>query len=295
MRLPISGLGVRFRLPDGRDDFAILEAHGGAIGRGTGGGEAQAATLERALDALSRLAELASGTSASAGAAASISPAPDAGCWAQLTITDFEAALLGLRSFLFGDAVRSIVRCTCTERMEIEFSITHLLDEAQPRIPRRIKPSASRPEWFELHPTREFHDQTGRDTDNETAFRLPTVSDQILALRSPNPYGFLKRHCIAMGASAGRMSLSIERAMEAMSPSISRPIEGVCAACGTVLTAQLHVPSLVLHELRAAAAHVYRDVHTIAAAYHWDESAILAIPQLRRQAYSDAIRQAGAR
>ena len=58
---------------------------------------------------------------------------------------------------------------------------------------------------------------------------------------------------------------------------------------------QLHVSSLVLDELRASAAGVHREIHAIAATYHWDESAILAMPQLRRQAYTDAIRQAGAR
>ena len=40
---------------------------------------------------------------------------------------------------------------------------------------------------------------------------------------------------------------------------------------------------------------MHREVHAIAATYHWDESAILAMPQVRRMAYSDAIRQAGTR
>jgi hypothetical protein len=40
---------------------------------------------------------------------------------------------------------------------------------------------------------------------------------------------------------------------------------------------------------------VHREIHAIAASHHWDESAILAMPQLRRLAYTDAIRQAGTR
>jgi hypothetical protein len=294
MRLPVSGFGVSFRRPDGRDELAILEA-GRARDRGVGDSEAQAAILEGALDALSRLTELAPDTSENA--VASLSSSSSALSWAHLTITDFEAALLGLRRFLYGDSVLSIVRCSCTERMEIEFSITHLLDDSQGRIPRRVIPSVDRPNWFELQATRQVHEhrRTRADRPSQASFRLPTISDQIAAFRSPNPYAFLKQQCIELPPSVHGTSLSIERAMEAMSPAISRSIEGMCAACGVTLRAQLHVPSLVLHELRVSAAHIYREVHTIAAAYHWEEAAILDIPQLRRQAYVDSIRQAGAR
>ena len=296
MRLPVSGLDVTFRLPDGHDDLAILEAgdttsSGSAAGRGrtdTRSSEAQAIILERALDALQRLARLTPSEATS-----SNNPAPGSP-WHDLTITDFETSLLGLRRFLFGDTVSSTVRCTCSERMEIEFSIAHLLREAHPRTPDRVHPSTNRPGWFELH-----HKHKQQET--QTIFRLPTVADQLLALRSPNPYGLLAQRCIEeqRGIESlhpdSRTSASIERAMEAMTPAISRPITGPCAACGATLNPQLHVPSFVLDELCGSAAGVHSEIHAIAATYHWDESAILAMPQLRRQAYTDAIRQAGAR
>jgi hypothetical protein len=301
MRLPVSGLDVSFRLPDGHDDLAILEA-GGDTSTGNAAGarssEAQAAILERALDALRRLARLVPSKDASPNVATTtVAPthsatAPDAAplesSWPSLTVTDFEASLLGLRRFLFGDTVRSVVRCACSERMEIEFSIAHLLREAHPRTPHRAHRSATRPDWFDLHSRQ-------NQTDAPLAFRLPTVTDQLLALRSPNPYGLLEQRCIESSRPDSRAIASAERAMEAMSPAISRPIDGTCAACGATLNPQLHVPSLVLDELRASAAGVHREIHVIAAAYHWDESAILAMPQLRRQAYTDTIRQAGAR
>jgi hypothetical protein len=292
MRLPISGLDVSFRLPDGRDDVAILEASGGAATSHTPdrNGEAQAAILERAVDVLSRLAEMTSDALTS-------ETSPALTSWADLAITDFEAALLSLRRFLFGDTVLSVMRCSCSERMEMEFSITHLLREIQPRIPRHVKPCVSRTNWFELHDTRQLRDPSSNHAEKlpQAFFRLPTISDQILALRSPEPYAFLKQQCMELRLSTQRVSSSIERTMETMSPPISQPIEGVCAACGATLGAQLHVPSLVLHELRASAAGIYREVHAIAATFHWDESAILAIPQLRRQAYTETIRQAGVR
>lgn len=283
MRLPISGLGVSFRLPNGHDDLAILEAGSGASRNNRAdprSSESQATTLECALDALSRLARV----SPPAGEPSHTTTSETV--WPSLTITDFEFALLGLRSFLFGDTVRCIVRCACTERMEIDFSITHLLSEARPSTPSRIQPSSTRPGWFELHPK-------DHSLGVRTIFRLPTVEDQLLALRSVNPYELLAERCVETGHPDKRATSSAENAMESMSPTVSRPIDGVCAACGAALNPQLHISSLVLDELRASAAGMHREIHAIAATYHWDESAILAMPQVRRIAYSDAIRQAG--
>lgn len=284
MRLPITGLEVSFRLPNGHDDLAILEAGSGVPRNnrtGPSSSEAQATTLECALDALSRLARLTPPAGQTSETTNSVS------VWRILTITDFEFALLSLRSFLFGDIVRCIVRCACTERMEIEFSITHLLSEAHPSTPSRIQASTTRPGWFELH-------RKDRELGVRTIFRLPTVEDQLLALRSANPYELLAERCIETAHPNKRAISSAEHAMESMSPTVSRPIDGVCAACGAALNPQLHVSSLVLDELRASAAGMHREIHAIAATYHWEESAILSMPQVRRLAYSDAIRQAGA-
>jgi hypothetical protein len=275
MRLPVSGLDVSFRLPDGYDDLAILEA----------GGASRSTSIERALDALCRLAKLSPTSSLSDNQAQpTVSPSP----WLRVTVTDFEYALLGLRRFLFGDTVRTLVRCTCSERMEMEFSIANLLREAHPRTPIRVIPSPNRAGWYIL-------------PEKLVSFRLPTVSDQIEALASPFPCAQLERSCIEHtaesdqpGASPGvHSSSAAERAMESMAPTISRLISGVCADCGAGMTVQLHVPSLVLNELYSSAAGVHSEIHAIAANYHWDESAILALPQLRRHAYTEAIRNGG--
>ena len=280
MQLPVSGLDVTFRFPDGHDDLAILEAGGN-----TTTGEAAAATLERALEALSRLAKLTCHPTAP-----STSAAPESVSWLNLTVTDFEVALLGLRRFLFGDTVRCIVRCTCSERLEIDFSISHLLHEARPCTPARVQASATCPGWFDLQAKNSLHDPIPR----QTTFRLPTVTDQLLALQAPEPYGLLTKRCIHDSHAPGRATMAIERAMQAMSPNLSRSIETVCVACSAPLSAHLYVPFLVLSDLRSSAAHVHREIHIIAATYHWQESAILALPQLRRQAYADAIQQTGA-
>jgi hypothetical protein len=267
MRLPVSDLDVAFRLPDGHDDLAIFESR--SASRHAAGVEARSMALERGVDTLSRLATL------------SPNPDTDTSPWHALTITDFEYALLGLRRFLFGDTVVCLSRCPCSERMEIEFSIAALLRDSQPRTPRRVVPCASRSGWFTL-------------PEKHLVFRLPTVGDQLRALASATPRALLEQFCIE-STERGRIVLAVvERAMEAMAPSVSRPIAGVCAACGAALSLELQVPTLVLDELAASTAGIHREIHAIAAAYHWPESTILALPQLRRQAYTEAILQGGA-
>ena len=267
MRLPVSGLDVSFRLPDGHDDLAILESRS-TSGHGSGF-EARGILLERGLDTLSRLAIL------------TPNPGADVPTWRALTITDFEHALLGLRRFLFGDSVACLSRCPCSERLEIEFSVATLLRDSQPRAVRRVLPSTTRPGWFAL-------------PEKQLAFRLPTVGDQLRALASPIPRAALEQCCIEPTEHERRVLGGVERAMEAMAPSVSRPIAGVCAACGAALSLRLQVLTLVLDELAASASGIHREIHVIAAAYHWPESTILALPQLRRQAYTNAILQGGA-
>src|SRR5580698_8061135 len=114
MQLPVSGLEVSFRLPDGRDDLTLLESRG--------------ASLERSLVALTRLARFNSAHQESESKTT----------WLSLTVTDFEIALLGLRRFLFGDTVSCIAGCNCGTRMEVEFSITNLVENVLPRIPREV-------------------------------------------------------------------------------------------------------------------------------------------------------------
>ena len=262
MKLPVSGLELRFQAPDGNDDLAILEASGDL--------------LERALVVLSRLAFVKEES-----AAATPYEVRTPHYWATLTVTDFETALLGLRQFLFGDKVACVFRDpshACGVRMELEFSISAFLDEARPRSPRGVRPAADA-RWF-LLPAEDAGD---------VRFRLPTVEDQFLATRSADGASLLARRCI--DAANTRDRRRAERAMEEMAPAVSRPLAGNCPECGESLTMMLHVPRLVMDQLEDQAAGIHAETDAIAATYHWDEASILALPQRRRRAYADTIRR----
>jgi len=264
MQLPVSGLEVRFRAPDGNDDLAILEAAGEAV--------------ERALAVLSQLARV---DEQATGAL----PIPHGGdaFWRALTITDFETACLGLRRFLFGDTVSCMFRDNshgCGERMELQFSITAFLDESKPGEPRGVRRSEEDAQWFWL---------TG-SAESAVRFRLPSVEDQLQVLGKPQAASILARRCIDDGKSGARALARAERAMEALAPLVSRPLAGICPGCGEQVTVPLNVPRLLMDELQVSAAPVLDEIHLIAATYHWDEASILAMPRRRRGAYAEAIR-----
>lgn len=264
MQLPVSGLEVRFRAPDGNDDLAILEAAGGAV--------------ERALAVLSRLARVDE-------QASDALPIPDGGdaFWRALTITDFETACLGLRRFLFGDTVSCMFRDSshgCGERMELQFSITAFLQEAKPGEPRGARRSEEDPQWFWL----------AGSAESALRFRLPLVEDQLQVLGKPQASSLLARRCIDASNGSARAVARAERAMEMLAPLVSRPLAGICPGCGEQVTAPLNVPRLLMDELQISAAGVHDEIHVIAATYHWDEPTILAMPQRRRGAYAETIR-----
>ena len=260
MKLPVSGREIEFRAPCGSDDLALLESGGSA--------------LEQALVAVARLS-LTSNTGRDT-AAEQID-------WLALTVTDFECALLGLRHFLLGDSVACLLKSkdhACGEVMEMNFSIAALLQQISPRMPKGVSKAAGGAHSFDL------------DSDGGgTRFRLPEVKDQLAAMRTPNGGALLMSRCTGDAKLTRPVRARVERAMEALAPVVSRQIEGICPACGKAVKAMLQVPRLVAEEFTRMAAGVYAEVDLLASEYHWDEAAILAMPQSRRRAYAGTVRE----
>jgi hypothetical protein len=259
VELPVSRKTVEFRWLDGNDELTILEARGGIV--------------EQAALVLTRLAAVTS----------EAAPSANGAFWRRMTVTDFEAALLGLRRFLFGDTMECLFRCMsplCGAKIESKFSISVFLETATPRVSRGIVESTDRPGWFLLERTR----------GGDLCFRLPAVEDQISVVGKPDARRLLANRCIESQRRNALAIAAAERAMEAMAPLVSKPLEGLCPECRARVTMPLHVPTFVLQELRMAATGIHAEIHTIAKAYHWDEASILAMPPSRRQAYVDSIR-----
>ncbi len=253
MRLPVSGLEVRYHAPNGKDDLAILEASGNP--------------LERALSVVPRLAIAQNGTTMD---------------WETLTVTDFEVCLLGLRRSLLGDRLSCAFRCTqCSSWMDIELSITAFLADIHPSMPRRVKKCSDREGWFAFE-----------DAEEIVCFRPVFVSDQMQVLGRSGATKMLAERCIATNKADARTLRRVEKALEEIAPVVSRPLAGNCAACGEPAQMTLHVSALVMQDLSMAAAGIYGETHAIASTYHWPEATILEMSQTRRHAYAEMIRQA---
>jgi hypothetical protein len=250
LRLPVSGWEVVVRPPDGSDDLLVLETEGNVVAR--------------ALLLLARVACLTNGEAAN---------------WSALCVTDFEVLLAALRETVLGPAVLCAFDCPradCGERVEVGFRLTDYVAAARPGRPRGIVAS-DRPLWFCLEKA-------------PASFRLPTAADQCAVLGCADAARLLAARCLDPHDMAGTMRKRAERAMAVMAPEISRPVAGGCPACGAGVRAGLHLPSLVMAELRQAAAGLHEEVHVLAAAYHWEEAAILALPRKRRQGYAERAR-----
>ena len=121
LRLPVSGLDVALRMPDGADDMLLHEASGAPVDTG-----------------LALLARLARGNDGRAD-------------WSGLTVTDFEVLLLHVRTARLGERLALGFACPhCRARVEIGFRIADYLHAVRPRTVPGVVPDDTRPGWFTL-------------------------------------------------------------------------------------------------------------------------------------------------
>jgi hypothetical protein len=241
---PLSGLATPLRHPDGSDEMVLREAVG--------------PPAARALALLSRVS--------------------DGVDWADVTVTEFEAALLALRAQVFGEVLNIGFSCgRCDERVEVSFAVSDYLADIRPSRPADVTGAKDRPGWFVCQ---------------GALFRLPTVADQIAVAGRTDATRALAERCMDPPLPPARLRARVERAMAAMAPEVSRPLVGRCPACGAPASAQLYATHLVLAEFTRESAFLHEEVDLIARTYHWCESDILSLPRRRRQAYADRIRQA---
>jgi len=256
LSLPVSGLDVRLRLPDGHDDVALAESPIGA---------------PLLLRLIGSLASREDGSPLEPG---------------RLPVADLEAILVALRRTLLGDRLTGEVRCpapSCGSRMDVTFDLGEYLAYRRPRRP-SVVVDAAEPGWFE----RRGDGGAFRlpDGDDLLAIDGAAAADRLLAARCLRPANG--------GLARRRWRRRAESAMAAMAPTLSGSVQGPCPECHATVEFLLDVPSFVLAELRAHAISVFDDVHRIAARYGWSETAVLALPRTRRLRYAALIRDEAA-
>ena len=117
IRLPVSGLEVALRKPDGLDDMLVRETVGSPIEAG-----------------LALIAHLAGAADRD---------------WASLVVTDFEFLLLSMRAARFGQELSLGFACPhCRELAEVAFRVSDFLASIKPRAVPGVAPNPNRPGWF---------------------------------------------------------------------------------------------------------------------------------------------------
>jgi hypothetical protein len=82
---------------------------------------------------------------------------------------------------------------------------------------------------------------------------------------------------------------AVEAALEQADPLAHLNLELRCEACGRSWPAPLDIAAFLWEEIEAYSARLLDDVHVLARAYGWSESAILALPEARRAAYLERV------
>lgn len=210
---------------------------------------------------------------------------------AGLCIGQRDVRLLILREWMFGARLRGLTTCPrCGEYLEMSF------DTSDVRIPR--PPSQEESEAasgaFSLSVA-----------DYEVSFRLPNSLD-LAALADQADQGdiaaagdWLLERCLLLvrhnneETSTNQLPVPIVDAivecMAQADPQADVKLALTCPACGHQWEATFDIASFFWSEIDAWAHRILREVHTLAFAYGWRESDILAMSPRRRQLYLEMV------
>jgi hypothetical protein len=200
---------------------------------------------------------------------------------ARLSIGQRDAQLLRLREWTFGTQLASLVKCAqCGERLELTFDMADL------QAPTELAPTGNLSLQVEGYDLR---------------FRLPNSLDltTIKSDEMANSRGLLLQRCILASTYEGEEK-SVEQlpenivqvVMERMSqaePQADIQIAVACPACRHEWQANFDIVSFFWSEITAWAQRLLREIHTLAAVYHWREADILALSPWRRQCYLEMV------
>lgn len=205
----------------------------------------------------------------------------DGRAWGDLSLGERDAKLLQLHARLFGRSLEGVATCpACQSRVEVT------LDSRQLQL--------SSPEDEAVGGVLELH---SRERDMLIRFRRVNCADLIVMQQCgdiPDARRLLMDRCVI--EIGGRDAVEITRlpanvqaelaaAMAAADPQADLQLDCVCPECTHGWQPLFDIAAFLWQALHAWALRLLRDVDTLARAYHWSESDILAMSPRRRQAY----------
>lgn len=211
---------------------------------------------------------------------------PDAGveALASLPVGERDGRLLDLRETLFGPTLALVAACPqCEETMESAFDVADI----------RVRPA----EHGDARPMVEAGDYT-------VAFRPPTSRDlaaiATLLDATVARQALVARCCVEVtrgGVLAApddlpdSMVTMVAEGMALADPQADVRLDVTCPACGHAWQALFDITTVLWREVHAWAVRTLRDVDTLARAYGWHESDVLALSPTRREIYLELARR----
>jgi hypothetical protein len=202
---------------------------------------------------------------------------------AKLSIGRRDELLLTLREWTFGGKLRSVTPCPgCGAYLELNFSITDI----------RVTPAAEPPEALSLYADGyALHFRLPNSLDLTAVAGSHDVATARTALLErcllPN-----RENCDAPQVDALPTTI-VDKVIETMAeadPQADVQLALHCPTCAREWQATFDIFSFFWSEITAWASRLLRDVHVLASAYGWPESAILAMSTRRRQHYLEMVR-----
>jgi hypothetical protein len=186
---------------------------------------------------------------------------------AGLSIGQRDTRLLALREMTFGSELTGVTDCPeCGEKVELALNCSD------------IRPAT------ETGPPAEL---AVRADHRDVRFRLPTSAD-LLAVRSREQ---LLERCLLSGGNhlPENLGRAIAGKMAGADPMAEVQLALRCPGCGHQWETPFDIVAFFWRELAAAARRLLLEVHTLASAYGWAESEILALSPARRRAYLEMV------
>jgi hypothetical protein len=210
-------------------------------------------------------------------------PGATRGELAALPVGERDARLLRLRAATLGPSLAAFTACpACGERLETAFDTTPLLADAPADAPLEARGGGVRMR-FRLPDSRDLAAAAGSGSV-EAARRalagrcvLEAFRDDGAAVAPPE----------LPDAALGALSEAMGRAAPAADVTLALS----CAECGHAWEAALDVGPVFWAEVAARARVLLREVHSLAAAYHWSEAEVLAMSPARRRAYLQMVQE----
>jgi hypothetical protein len=188
-------------------------------------------------------------------------------------------ALIELRCACFGRALHAWAECPrCTEKLEFELDGDVLLERASQSISSDNVEVGG--QLFRLPTTRDVASALRGAADLDRAARLLAETCRIQTTGSSTHAQWIEDVALE----------DIEESMALADPMAELLIGLPCPACGGGQESLLDIVSFFWSELEARAKRLLREVHDLAIAYGWTESAVLSLSDHRRTVYLDMVR-----